>query len=97
MVVYAVITEQSIGKLLIAGIVPGILTALIYCAGIYVIARVRPDIAPLADIAFTWKQRFSRSTACTASSSCSRSWWAASTAAISPPPTPARSAPSARS
>jgi len=27
MVVYAVITEQSIGKLLIAGIVPGILTA----------------------------------------------------------------------
>ena len=58
MVVYAVITEQSIGKLLIAGIVPGILTALIYCAGIYVIARVRPDIAPLADIAFTWKERF---------------------------------------
>ena len=58
MVVYAVITEQSIGKLLIAGIVPGILTALIYCAGIYVIARVRPDIAPLANIGFTWKQRF---------------------------------------
>ena len=39
MVVYAVITEQSIGKLLIAGIVPGILTAAIYCAGIYVLAR----------------------------------------------------------
>lgn len=58
MVVYAVITEQSIGKLLIAGIVPGILTAVIYCAGIYVLARVRPDIAPLAKIAFTWKQRF---------------------------------------
>jgi len=54
----AVITEQSIGKLLIAGIVPGILTALIYCGGIYVIARVRPDIAPLAKIAFTWKERF---------------------------------------
>ena len=47
MVVYGVITEQSIGKLLIAGIVPGILTALIYCGGIYVIARWRPDIAPL--------------------------------------------------
>jgi tripartite ATP-independent transporter DctM subunit len=58
MVVYAVITEQSIGKLLIAGIVPGILTAVIYCAGIYVIARVRPDLAPLANIAFTWKERF---------------------------------------
>ena len=58
MVVYAVITEQSIGKLLIAGIVPGILTALIYCAGIYVIARVRPDVAPLASMAFTWAERW---------------------------------------
>jgi C4-dicarboxylate transporter DctM subunit len=58
MVVYAVITEQSIGKLLIAGIVPGILTAIIYCAGVYVIARVRPDIAPRADIVFTWAERW---------------------------------------
>jgi C4-dicarboxylate transporter, DctM subunit len=58
MVVYAVITEQSIGKLLIAGIVPGILTGVIYCTGIYVIARMRPSLAPLARISFTWKQRF---------------------------------------
>ena len=58
MVVYGVITEQSIGKLLIAGIVPGVLTALIYCAGIYVIARWRPDLAPLADISITWAQRW---------------------------------------
>ncbi len=58
MVVYGVITEQSIGKLLIAGIVPGLLTAFIYCTGIYVIARWRPDIAPLADIAVTWAQRW---------------------------------------
>jgi tripartite ATP-independent transporter DctM subunit len=58
MVVYAVITEQSIGKLLIAGVVPGILTAIIYCTGIYVLARVRPDLAPLADLKFTWADRF---------------------------------------
>ncbi|MBM3383605.1 MAG: TRAP transporter large permease [Betaproteobacteria bacterium] len=58
MVVYAVITEQSIGKLLIAGIVPGILTAVIYCGGIYMIARMRPSLAPLARIGFTWRQRF---------------------------------------
>ena len=58
MVVYAVITEQSIGKLLIAGIVPGILTAAIYCTGIYILARVRPDLAPLANLQFTWTQRF---------------------------------------
>ncbi|MGH8764388.1 MAG: TRAP transporter large permease [Burkholderiales bacterium] len=58
MVVYAVITEQSIGKLLIAGIVPGVLTALIYCAGIYVIARFWPQFAPLAKIEFSWGERW---------------------------------------
>jgi tripartite ATP-independent transporter DctM subunit len=58
MVVYAVITEQSIGKLLIAGIVPGILTALIYCGGIYAMARLRPDIAPRANLTFSWAERF---------------------------------------
>ena len=60
MVVYAVITEQSIGKLLIAGIVPGILTALIYCGGIYVIARWRPDLAPRANLTFSWSERLQR-------------------------------------
>jgi len=58
MVIYAVITEQSIGKLLIAGIVPGLLTAAIYCGGIYLVARVRPDLAPRADLSFTWSERF---------------------------------------
>lgn len=58
MVIYAVITEQSIGKLLIAGVVPGILTALIYCGGIYIFARVRPDLAPLAKLKFTWADKF---------------------------------------
>jgi len=58
MVVFAVITEQSIGKLLIAGIVPGLITAFLYCAGIWAIARLRPDLAPLADLRFTWRDRF---------------------------------------
>lgn len=58
MVIYAVITEQSIGKLLIAGIVPGILTAMIYCGGIYFIARVRPDLAPRARLSISWKERW---------------------------------------
>ena len=58
MVVYAVITEQSIGKLLIAGIVPGILTAVIYCAGIYGLARWRPDLAPRAQLTFNWAERW---------------------------------------
>ena len=58
MVIYGVITEQSIGKLLIAGIVPGIITALLYCGGIYLLARWRPDLAPLAKIDVTWGERW---------------------------------------
>jgi len=58
MVIYGVITEQSIGKLLIAGIIPGIVTALLYCGGIYLVARWRPDLAPLAKISVNWGQRW---------------------------------------
>lgn len=58
MVVYGVITEQSIGKLLIAGIVPGALTAVIYCAGIYFMARLRPSLAPLAKLDIAWRERW---------------------------------------
>ena len=58
MVIYGVITEQSIGKLLIAGIIPGIVTALLYCGGIYLLARVRPDLAPRANISANWTERW---------------------------------------
>jgi len=46
MVIYAIICEQSVGKLLIAGIVPGILTAVIYMIGISILMRLRPGLAP---------------------------------------------------
>lgn len=46
MVVYGIATEQSIGKLMLAGIVPGIVTALAYCALVMVMVRLRPEIAP---------------------------------------------------
>jgi len=47
MVIYAIITEQSVGQLLIAGIVPGILTAVVYMAGLWLMVKVRPDLAPM--------------------------------------------------
>lgn len=46
MVVYGILTEQSIGKLMIAGIFPGILTALGYCIMVSVMVRVNPALAP---------------------------------------------------
>ncbi|MGP9820399.1 TRAP transporter large permease [Salinarimonas sp. NSM] len=46
MVLYGIFTEQSIGQLFIAGIVPGILSALIYIAMITVRAVLDPSLAP---------------------------------------------------
>jgi tripartite ATP-independent transporter DctM subunit len=56
-IVYAILTEQSIGKLFIAGIGPGILVALLFCLVIYVQCRMQPHYGP-AGPGFTWRERF---------------------------------------
>ena len=44
--VYGLITEQDIGKLFIAGIMPGILAMAMYMLTITVIGMVRPSFLP---------------------------------------------------
>ena len=46
LVIYGLVTETSIGKLLIAGILPGIMTALIYSIGILLWNRLKPGVMP---------------------------------------------------
>lgn len=41
-ILYGVLTEQSVGSLFIAGILPGILLSLVYCAGIFAMGRWWP-------------------------------------------------------
>jgi tripartite ATP-independent transporter DctM subunit len=57
-VIYAIIVEESVGKLLIAGFLPGIFSAFVYAAIIVIWARMRPEQAPAVP-ASTWKERFS--------------------------------------
>lgn len=45
-VVYGILTGESIGRLLMAGIVPGIVTAIAYVIVISVTMRLRPDFVP---------------------------------------------------
>jgi tripartite ATP-independent transporter DctM subunit len=53
MVIYAIITEQSVGRLLVAGLVPGLLSAAMYLLCIHVWVKRRPEIAPKLDFAIT--------------------------------------------
>lgn len=57
MVVYALLTGESIGTLLIAGIIPGLLTAGAYIVSILVMVRVKPSIAPIPDVSFTAREK----------------------------------------
>ena len=45
-VFYAILTEQSVGKLFIAGIFPGILLAILFMLTISIQVRLKPGIAP---------------------------------------------------
>ena len=56
-IVYGVMTEQSIGKLFVAGIVPGLMIAALFMAAIRIVCRLRPGLAPPAAAA-TWRERF---------------------------------------
>ncbi|MCE5185543.1 MAG: TRAP transporter large permease [Planctomycetaceae bacterium] len=47
-IVYAILTEQSIGKLFISGIIPGIMTVFLFCLTIYWQCKRRPQLAPAA-------------------------------------------------
>lgn len=58
MLIYAVITEQSAGKLLIAGLVPGLLSAAMYLLGIWLWVKRRPEIAPRIDFEITWAEKW---------------------------------------
>ncbi len=57
LVIYGIITEESIGKLFMAGLIPGILSAFIYMIGIYLWCTIKPNIAPPTGIRVSWKVR----------------------------------------
>ena len=54
MIFYGVATGESITKLLMSGVVPGILTCLLLCLMVYIIAK-RRDM-PTESVAFSWRK-----------------------------------------
>jgi len=56
-IVYGIMTEQSIGKLFMAGIIPGLLIAVMFCVVIWLQCRARPHLGPPAR-GITWRGRW---------------------------------------
>jgi C4-dicarboxylate transporter DctM subunit len=54
--VYGLITEQDIGKLFVAGIVPGIIAILMYMATVTIIGYARPGYLPAGQYS-SWRER----------------------------------------
>jgi tripartite ATP-independent transporter DctM subunit len=56
-VVYGMLTEQSIGKLLVSGIMPGIVLSLAFIVVIVVKVKLDPTLAPVTPGHVSWKER----------------------------------------
>jgi C4-dicarboxylate transporter DctM subunit len=57
LIIYGIIVEQSIGRLFLAGIFPGLLIAFLFICVIYGWVRLNPAIAPRGERA-PWSERF---------------------------------------
>jgi tripartite ATP-independent transporter DctM subunit len=56
LIVFGIITEQSIGKLFLAGIIPGLLIAFFFICIIYGWCKINPALGPKGERS-TWKER----------------------------------------
>jgi C4-dicarboxylate transporter, DctM subunit len=56
LIIFGIITEQSIGRLFVAGILPGLIIALFFLGIIYGWAKINPAVAPRSDRS-TWGER----------------------------------------
>lgn len=56
-IVYGILTEQDIGKLFVAGILPGALALSLYMLVVYIIGARRPSLLP-AGKRYSWSERF---------------------------------------
>ena len=58
LVIYAIIVEESVGKLLLAGFIPGLISAVIYAGCIVVRVKLNPELAGRPLGAVSWGEKF---------------------------------------
>ena len=58
MILYCIFTSVSLGKLMMAGFIPGIISTIIYMSYIYTKVCLNPNVAPRSSEIPSWKERF---------------------------------------
>jgi len=56
-ILYAFLTQESVGRLFMAGVLPGILITILFIITIYIFAMIKPEDAPPGEKS-GWKERF---------------------------------------
>jgi tripartite ATP-independent transporter DctM subunit len=57
-IVFCILTNVSVGRALIAGIIPGILLTVAYCLTVWLYGKRYPERLPVTDVKETWQGRF---------------------------------------
>ena len=57
LIIYAILTEESIGRLFMAGIIPGILLTCLFLIAIAIVTRLKPELGPVGPIS-TMKEKW---------------------------------------
>lgn len=53
---YGVLTDTSVGRLFLAGVVPGIISTTLYCLYCWICCKLKPELGPIGQI-YSWKER----------------------------------------
>ena len=57
LIVYGILTEESIGKLFVAGLFPGVVLSLLFVGVVAILCKRNPDLGPSGSPT-TWKEKF---------------------------------------
>lgn len=57
-IVYSILTEESIGRLFMAGVLPGLLLTALFVVAVTIQASLKPDMAPSSDVRIPAAEKF---------------------------------------
>ncbi|MFC1945982.1 TRAP transporter large permease [Chloroflexota bacterium] len=58
-VIFAILTDISVGKALVAGIIPGIITTIVLCGIVWVTSFISPHKIPYRPVEVSWREKIS--------------------------------------